>query len=123
MCFCSSRPPLQPNKRSPAPTPFFLRKPVRGLVFAFLFLFENQIGALKPSPLAEKISRSTLLCLHCWLLCGWVISGHFFGRELLLQIPAGNFPNCSSGFSWRILVLECSVTRALVLNLRFMRVR
>ncbi|GKV53871.1 hypothetical protein SLEP1_g60384 [Rubroshorea leprosula] len=22
---------------------------------------------------------------------------------LLLQIPAGNFPNCSSGFSWRIL--------------------
>ncbi|GKV00647.1 hypothetical protein SLEP1_g13311 [Rubroshorea leprosula] len=25
-----------------------------------------------------KISRSALLCLHHRLLCGWVISGHFF---------------------------------------------
>ncbi|GKV13195.1 hypothetical protein SLEP1_g24246 [Rubroshorea leprosula] len=27
----------------------------------------------------------------------------WISRELLLQIPASNFPNCSSGFSWRIL--------------------
>ncbi|GLT95956.1 hypothetical protein SLE2022_136070 [Rubroshorea leprosula] len=41
------------NKRSPAPTPLPLKK-------------------------TEKISRSALLCLYRRLLCGWVISGHFF---------------------------------------------
>ncbi|GKU95934.1 hypothetical protein SLEP1_g9230 [Rubroshorea leprosula] len=40
------------------------------------------------------------------LPCGCVISGHFSVREFPCSLPPASSSPCSSGFSWRILVLD-----------------
>ncbi|GKV46011.1 hypothetical protein SLEP1_g53034 [Rubroshorea leprosula] len=57
------------------------------------------------------------------LLLLWVISGHFFGLRDSSSTAADFSSPCSSGFSWRIMVSDRSVSLVRELSARFMRVR
>ncbi|GKV00648.1 hypothetical protein SLEP1_g13311 [Rubroshorea leprosula] len=77
-CFSSFSSPCSSRRPPAKPTASHEEKPVGSLKFLLLSCPRTRFRSLKSSPLLQKISRSALLCLHHRLLCGWVISGHFF---------------------------------------------
>ncbi|GKU95935.1 hypothetical protein SLEP1_g9230 [Rubroshorea leprosula] len=100
-------PPVAEQKEKNQAADTSLEKPVRSLVFSPSFLVLEHTK--NPEILSPSLQHPDLLCSSSpvrRLPCGCVISGHFSVREFPCSLPPASSSPCSSGFSWRILVLD-----------------